>query len=158
MNQRICETDWELDNWQISKCCCQWGLVTEQHIPSRFDKALLYPMLFIRDLEDNVKWPLVKGTDDLTLVAGWLMRQPHWGWWPLGKRGSLEKHSCSQCSKVPGARRSVGRPLRAGLALCSRAPERGLEVIASEWFSANTSPGMLTNRGKGCLRMSTQAR
>jgi len=123
-----------------------------------WDSALPNLMLFISDLEDNVKWSLINGMEDPALVTGWLMRQPHWEWRLLGKQGSLAMRSCSQCSKVPGGRRSAGCPLRAGLTLCSRAPERRLEVIVGEWFGANTSPSVLTNRGKGCLGMSTQGR
>lgn len=120
-----------------------------------WDSALLYPRLFINSLEGNMKWPLIKGTDDQALVAGWLMRQPRQGM--VTAQGLLETCSCSQCSEEPGGRKSVDCPLSAGPATCSRAPE-GLEVIMGEQFSANTSPGVLTNRGKGCLGMSTQGR
>lgn len=41
-------------------------------------------MLFISNLEDNVKRPLMEGT-------GFLMKQPPRRLWPLGERGSMGK-------------------------------------------------------------------
>lgn len=76
MNQRICETDWELDNWQISKCCCQWGLITEQQIPSRFGTQPCFILGFLSTI-----WKV-------TWNGHWQRAQMTRFWWQGGWWGS----------------------------------------------------------------------
>lgn len=152
MNQRICETDWELDNWQISKCCCQWGLIIEQQIPSRFGTLPCFtPWVFIINLEDNAKGPLAEGIDaHLWWQGGWKSSHTR-VWWLLGRPGSLAMHSCS-----PGGRKRGGCSLSAGLA--ASVAELLKEGWRSLWMSGSVQTPLLANGGKGCLGLSTQGK
>lgn len=149
MNQRICETDWELDNWQISKCCCQWGLITEQQIPSRFGtQPCVTPYFFVLSLEDNVKGPLTEGIDThFWWQDGW--RGSHAReWWLLHEQGSLAMHSCS----LEEGRGEVAHYL---LHCLQELLKEGWRLL---WMSGSVQTPLLANGGKGCLGLSTQGK